>query len=140
MIENEDYSPTLAEIDAVLIFLPIFERKDFIPSIIKSPPGQLPYHVFADELNQFHCAVYDNGFVSSFKWPGWQEEAQRYVNHPELLREASLQIIRKLITVHVRKERFCEGHLPTMLENGHIVAVLKRLKDLRESLQISQKK
>jgi hypothetical protein len=131
MISDEDYRPSPKEIDSVLVFLPIFERQDFIPSRINKPSGQLPYHVFAEELERFHFAVYDNGFISSFKWPVWQEEAQRYLKQPELIREADLQIIRKLITVHVRKERFCEGHLPAMVENGHILEVLRRLKELR---------
>jgi hypothetical protein len=32
----------------------------------------------------------------------------------------------------VRKERFCEGHLAGFCESGHIVSVLKRLKQLWE--------
>jgi hypothetical protein len=48
------------------MFSPVFEQEHFVPSKVVSQPGQLPYHVFADVLEQFHVAVYDNGFVSSF--------------------------------------------------------------------------
>jgi len=37
-----------------------------------------------------------------------------------------------LLTIHVRKERFCEGHLACVCESGHIVSVLKKLKQLWE--------
>ena len=116
----------------VLGFLPTLEQEDFVPSEVKAPPGQFPYHVFAEELSQFHQALYNNGFVFSFDWPSWQEEALRYYEQPELLHTADMQVLRKLITLHVRKERFFEGHLPEMVECGHITAILRRLKELRE--------
>ena len=137
MIADAHYTPSLEQIDAVLDFLPTFEREDFVPSKVEAPPGQFPYHVFAEELSQFHQVLYDNGFVLSFDWPSWQEEAQRYYEQPELLRTADLQVLRKLITLHVRKERFCEGHLPAMVKCGHITAILRRLKELREASHCS---
>lgn len=133
MAVDADYTPSAEQVDAVLAFLPVFERQGFVPSRVEAPPGQFPYHVFAKELSQFLRALYDNGFVFSFDWPSWQEEAERYSEQPELLRTANLQVLRKLVTVHVRKERFCEGHLPAMVECGHIAAILRRLKELREA-------
>lgn len=42
----------------------------------------------------------------------------------------------KLFTTHIRADRFCEGHLAAMFENGHIVTLLRWLKQLR--FQMSQ--
>ena len=128
---DADYHPSPQQIEAVLAFLPAFERKDFVRSSVEARPGQFPNHVFPDALSRFHSTVYDSGFVFSFDWPAWQDEARRYYDQPELLRRADLQVIRKLITVHVRKERFCEGHLPAVVESGHMAAMLHRLKQLR---------
>ena len=47
---------------------------------------------------------------------------------------ADSEPILKLLTTHVRKERFCEGHLAAMFEDGHIVALLRRLKVIREGM------
>jgi len=137
MNADADYTPSLEQIDAVLGFLSTFEREDFAPSKVEAPPGQCPYHVFAQELSQFRQVLYDNGFVFSFDWPSWQEEALRYYEHPEFLRAADLQVLRKLLTFHIRKERFCEGHLSAMVECGHITAILRRLKELREASDCS---
>jgi hypothetical protein len=90
------------------------------------------YYVFADELSQFHEAVNANGFVFPFDWSAWQDEAERYYENPELLRTADVQELRKLITLHVRKDRFCDGHLPHMVQCGHITAILQRLRELRK--------
>lgn len=44
--------------------------------------------------------------------------------------------MQKLLTTHVRKERFCSGHLAGMIENGHILALLKRLAAIRADMVI----
>jgi O-acetyl-ADP-ribose deacetylase len=133
MLANADYTPSPAQTDALVAFLTTFERPDFVPSTVESPPGVRPYHIFAEELSQFHRAVFENGFVIEFDWRAWQEEALRHCEQPELLRNADLQVLRKLITFHVRAERFNEGHLPSLIESGYMAALLRRLKELRQT-------
>jgi hypothetical protein len=31
-----------------------------------------------------------------------------------------------LLTAHLRQERFCEGHLLTAFEGGHLTAIMRR--------------
>ena len=52
---------------------------------------------------------------------------------PDRLEQADLLDICRLLTTHVRKERFCSGHLPEMLECGHISQVLRRLQAIRHA-------
>ena len=59
--------------------------------------------------------------------------AVEYVDLQEKIDSADVVTLKKLFTTHVRKDRFCEGHLATMFENGHIVALLRRLKEIRET-------
>lgn len=128
---DADYVPTAEQVAAVLGFLPTFERVDFIAARPADPvPGQWVGDIWSDELGAFHRAVYDNGFVFGFDWSSWQETARRYVEDPSALVSADIQVIRRLITLHVRKERFCEGHLPDMVACGHMAAVLRRLAEL----------
>jgi hypothetical protein len=134
MMASPDIVPSPEQIDAILAFLPEFERNDFVASRVEIRPGCFPFHVYAEEVEQFLSALYENGFVSRFKWSDWQEEARQYFAQPELLRTADIQVIRKLITLHVRKERFCEGHLSVMIKSGHIAALLRRLKELRTQM------
>jgi hypothetical protein len=42
------------------------------------------------------------------------------------------ETIRKIFTTHAQKERYGAGHLASMFENGHIVALLRRLKEIKE--------
>ena len=78
--------------------------------------------------------LYANDWVTpEVDWVQWQDVAVEYVDLQEKIDSADVVTLKKLFTTHVRKDRFCEGHLATMFENGHIVALLRRLKEIRET-------
>ena len=60
----------------------------------------------------------------------WQRVAERYMREPSILARARLPTLRKLLTLHARKDRFCEGHFAAVLESGHFLAILKRVETL----------
>ena len=89
-------------------------------------------------VNEFIYELYSEGFIVAFNWPKWEKEAEKYILKPELLQTADVEIIRKLLTLHVRKERFQEGHLAYIFQCRHIQNILKRLKSIREDLPASR--
>ena len=133
---NKDNVPETGprQLDAVLEFLPIFEQPEYVFGEWRSPEGQFPYYSMSREAEDFVQALYDQQIIFSFDWMSWQEDAERYVSAPEALETADLLVLRKLFTTHVRKDRFGEGHLASMLECDHITAILRRLKKIREQI------
>jgi hypothetical protein len=126
---------TNQQIDALLPFLDQFEASGFSPGTWNSPPGQMPWFDFNITVVAFERALYDNGWVTpSFDWTEWQDTAKEYVDSPDRIDSADAETIQKLFTTHIRKERFCEGHLAAMFENGHIRALLRRLRDIRRTM------
>jgi hypothetical protein len=123
------------QIDTVLRFLPFFERPEYVFGEWHSPEGQIPYYSMSREAKDFVQALYGQQVLFSFDWMSWQEEAERYISAPEALETADLLVLRKLLTTHVRKERFVEGHLASMLECGHITMILRRLRNIREQME-----
>jgi len=129
--------PSSAEFEAVLRFAPILQG---LPPerVVRWEGGQteqvgtivMPFAVYDRVVDDFVQALYDHGFIQNFDWPGW-DEAQGYVERSERLATADLETCIKLLTTHVRKERFCEGHLAEMIISGHLLAVLRRLEELR---------
>ena len=130
--------PSTDDIDAVLAFLPILEQPDFDPGVLRGPPlhhDTEPVRFEASPpLIDFIKALYDHDFVSSFDWSEWQPVAQRYAGNPSLLAGAGLGTVRKLITTHVRKDHFRNGHIAEAIRSGQLLAVLRRLKDIRAAL------
>lgn len=115
---------------AILAFLPSLEAAGFRFGEVVVKPGQFPYARMAPEVDALVQALYDNGWVEPFDWSEFQDEAVRYFENPSRLETVDLETIRKLLTLHVRKDRFCEGHFLEMLEKRHIQAILRRLAQL----------
>jgi len=122
------------QIDAVLAFLPVFTQPGISFGEWRAPEGQMPYYADSREVRDFVAALYKHRFVVSFDWPSWQDEAKRLMNEPGALAEADLLTLRKLLTTHVRADRFNEGHLGSVLESGHVAAILRRLQVIREGM------
>lgn len=55
------------------------------------------------------------------------EDTEACFSYPEKLGSAPAKDLWRLLTLHVRKDPFVDGHLPLMVENGHITACLRRL-------------
>lgn len=102
-----------------------------------SGAATMPFYTYDDEVRGFVAALYDLGFVARFDWPDWQEKADALQHDAEALRSADLTDLVKLLTVHVRKERFCEGHLAVAIEEGWFRAILDRLAAIEAELDRS---
>jgi O-acetyl-ADP-ribose deacetylase len=111
----------------VLEFLPYFEWKEnkFYETDIEVSIFD-PY-VYSSKVLSFIGVLYENNFIEPFDWASWQEEAKKYVDDSTILSVANIDVIKKLLTIHDRKDRFCSGHLASMIDCGHILAILRRL-------------
>ena len=69
---------------------------------------------FAPPTEAFFNALYDRGIVYSFDWGAWQEEGIQLYEDPVALSRADAPTLRKLLTLHARKDHFAEGHLATV--------------------------
>ncbi|MEO8541199.1 MAG: DUF6508 domain-containing protein, partial [bacterium] len=94
-----------------------------------------PYFDLSAPVLEFVRACATHGWVTpGFNWNAWSVTARSYVDEPGLLEAADLSTIQKLITTHVRANRFIEGHLAAVIENGHFAAILVRLHEIRLQL------
>lgn len=123
-------------LEKLLSTIPLFENHSgpWIEHDIKRQGNTISLGVarHSTPVMAFSRSFHDSGLFIPFDWPSWQNEAERICADPSLIQKADLETIRRLLTTHVRKERFCEGHLASLCESGHIVSVLKRLKQLWE--------
>lgn len=121
-------------IDALLRFLPGFEAAGVRHGEWRCEDGVMPFLVTSVAVSEFIEALYEYGWVEPFDWGAWQDTAARYVESPDMVAQADVDTIRKLLTTHTRNDRFCEGHLVDMIECGHIAACLRRLRELRPTV------
>lgn len=129
---------TRDDIDALLEFLPRFDKRGRTfakwSEMVKNADGSfsLPYPVYDEDVEEFFSLVSQRGWLDYGYKP---EEAARMLADEEFIKQASLEQVKKMLTYCVRGERFCDGHRESLLEGGQIVALLRRLKAIREQMR-----
>jgi hypothetical protein len=88
--------------------------------------------VHSPKLSEFLSTLYRCKFIQDFDWTKWHDEADKYRNNPNLLNNADLEVIIKLLTAHVRADRFIDGHLAEIIDSGHLLRILQRLAEIRK--------
>jgi len=133
-IVDESTPVDTQDFEVILSYLPSFERQAYDFGEMIDEKGTLPWADYSGEVMEFYKDLYLHHFIVDFDWPSWQHVAIEYFQNPELIKTADLVTIRRLFTVHIRKDRFCEGHLLSVLENGHITMMLQRLATIYKSI------
>jgi len=125
---------TEKNIDKILKFLPYFEDKNSQFYELKKEGNTLIFpYIYSVEVMAFMDVLRTENIIFPFDWVKWQNEAIKYFNDPELIESADILTLRKLLTLHIRKDRFCDGHLASVIDYGHLLSLLKRLKKLRSN-------
>jgi hypothetical protein len=99
----------------------------------RAPEGQFPWYELSPRALAFVAALDREGFVIAYDWDAWLQASPDYVAHSELLADADLETLRRLLTAHVRADRFTDGHLAEMHRTGHLAAILRHLEELHRA-------
>jgi hypothetical protein len=91
---------------------------------------QMPWVQYAPEVQALVRELYESGFIVDFDWPSEGLQLEQLHENQEAMNGASLEDVVKLLTLHVRADRFSEGHLADALDRGLITQLLRRLKEI----------
>lgn len=89
---------------------------------------QMPWFDLDEKAAEFMKATHDYGWVIDIDWPAWAQspEARRLTREPTALENATAVELARMITVSVRRDRFCEGSLASDFESGLIARIVQR--------------
>ena len=128
---------TIECIDELLEFLPAFEEpnREYIERWTggTTAAGDLvwPHPVYVSDVMAFFQLAGQPCWCDYGYRPA---EAAAMLAEDELIRAASLEQIKTMLTFCVRGERFTDGHWGMVLQEGRIVQLLMRLLVLRDQL------
>ena len=95
-MEKEQQKPITAQtIDKLLKFLPIFEQEDYefsnwhFPEPSEDGVNYFPHCDYSEQVDEFEKTLYEEGFIISFDWGKWQDEAEKYLTEPAKLKTAA---------------------------------------------------
>lgn len=138
----KDEKVTLVEIEELLFFLPLFEEpnRKFVEWVggkeVESGVFQIPYPKYSEDVMKFFRLA---------KQPCWRDKnylsngSREMLQDENLIKNATIENIKTMLTFCVRGERFCDGLRADMLENGKIIAILKRLEMLSKEFKLVTK-
>ena len=121
-------------INALLHFLPYFDVKlGRISTEASITDGCIAPSVLTQKSTEFYEACYEHNFIQDFDWGEWSHSRQRIISCGEGIKDLDLAGIGRLLTAHIRGDRFCDGHLLGVLHSGQMAHILNRLAELRGS-------
>lgn len=77
-----------------------------------------------------------SNFIAPFDWQAFIATLGRPADDPAVLQDADLDTIRRLMTAHVRTDRFVGGHLDRLTASGYIDTAMTRLRELLTAGQV----
>ncbi len=117
-------------IDRLLALLPEFERGEFAGADKHyRQTGQYLPQVF-----RLCEKISESGLGLSFDWVSWKKSESSRALTEEGIAQADLLTLRRILTYCVEQDRFFGGFLPMVCSNGLILAVLRRLQEVRAHL------
>ncbi len=114
-------------VDRLLALLPEFEQGVFASADAHyRQTGQYLPQVF-----RLCERISESGLALSFDWVSWKKDEAPGVLTEEGIVKADLLTLRRILSYCVEQDRFFGGFLPMVCSNGLILAVLRRLKEVR---------
>lgn len=71
-----------------------------------------------------------SGLVEPFDYNAWLAGQELQIESEELIAGADLEFLSKLVTIHMRLDRFIGGHLEKLMKDGYFLKVLNRIEEL----------
>jgi len=137
---DESVPLTKENLDKILEYLPYFQNRsnnfyEFIDSN-KNPNElfQFPYYKYSDKVIEFEKELYNQNFITNFRWTKGARKAAKYSLDKKSLYKVNLEEIRKLLTTILKQNEVVEGLLAEVIETGFMCRILERIKEIREEL------
>lgn len=120
--------PNIENVDIILEYLPYFE--DTSNEFVRIENGQRYYD---DEADFFKDDLYQENIYKPFdNQKDWEEKGWKYINNHELIKRLDLLDIQKIVFLIMQKENTRPGFLGKLMEDGTVLTILRRLKEIRD--------
>lgn len=134
MTTRRRHRVTAKQIDALLIYLPNFERLAESPAVLEMVDGDVVAYNYQPEFAGFIQTIHDNKLLLPFDMATSELETWLTKITIEVIHESSLPNLLKLLSYYIYQEQSKSGTLQTACETGHLVAILQRFKQIRQTM------
>ena len=93
---------------------------------VERPVFQMPYAIYTAATHRVVQALYGLGAIVPFDWPSW--DGTRAYRGSRALDAAPVADAVRMVTAIVRADRFSDGTIGAMFEDGTFPAALRRIR------------
>jgi hypothetical protein len=99
------------------------------------------YEVYSNkDVSGFLTNLDTTGFNLVFDYHTWLESSndihgKTVLKDLDFLSKADLDTLRKLMTAHIRTERFANGHIASLISSGYMWSFMERLESLYNKME-----
>ncbi|MFD2573642.1 DUF6508 domain-containing protein [Spirosoma soli] len=106
----------------------------------KLPDGSMtmPYWSSGEIVDKFFYAVNDLDIVPIYNWISWKAGKSLLDNKNTDYATLDIETLCRLLTIIIRADRFSDGYLVGMFENGVMLSIIKAMKLNREQAFLFQ--
>lgn len=135
-MQDEHPVPTAADLAVFARFADAFESAEFEAGRVhptqQTGPDTFTFGWWESSpiVSEWHSALYDHNIIdpgSEYLSEEFAEKMAQFAADPSLLSKQDLSTIRTVLTNISRGDRFCEGYMAGMFENGVAQAATRRL-------------
>lgn len=120
--------PNIENVDAILEYIEYFEDTD--NEFVRIENGT---RIYDEEADFFKDDLYQENIYKPFdNLKDWEEKGWNYINNHELIKRVDLLTIQKIVYMIMQKETARPGFLGKLMEDGTILTILQRLKEIRD--------
>ncbi|MFA5559857.1 MAG: DUF6508 domain-containing protein [Methanofastidiosum sp.] len=141
-VEEESAQITKENIGKVIEFIPYFEDKANVfyilvpPREVKQGVYHVPFYDYSKNVSDFLDTLYNENFTTYYGEAKDSDYIFKFINRRIPLSEASIQDIRAIFKTILAGERLTMGggYIASSIENGLVLDLLKRLKEIKEEI------
>ncbi len=132
-ITMTNFTPIKPEaVENILEYLPFFKDNQEELYTYNGEAVLDPY-TYHPKVNEFISDLYAGNFIQAYDWMSWRDTARLYMKNLSAIQQTDWENLIKLITYHIRRDRFVSGHLKSALDQQQFVYILERIEDLKVS-------
>lgn len=91
-------------------------------------------YFYSKEVLKFVDDFYKEKFDYPFDWTKYTDDFWELSNNQESFEKADIETIIKFLSTIINADRFIEGTMAFALENGHILAILRKFQEYSDTL------
>lgn len=127
-------TPNITNLQNILKYKNYFENQENEFYSVKTEMSLIDPYIYTKETSNFINDLYHENFIQPFDWAEFQKNNRKFFENPDMLQEANIITLKKILTTIIRGDRFNSGFLAHYIDNNYLLNIIIRLNEIYEEI------